>query len=59
MTRTYTPKPARVPSYVQESRTRWCVTGTAYGYLHTTAGDIRTWATYSGAYKACRRYVAL
>lgn len=37
---------------------KYIVVGTAYGYLHTTAGDIRTWASYSGAYKAAKKYQA-
>lgn len=38
---------------------RFCVVGTQYGYWHTTSGDVRTWATASGARKAARRYVPL
>jgi hypothetical protein len=34
----------------------YAITGTMYGYLHTTGGDIRTWRSYSGAYKAAIRY---
>ena len=45
----YTPKPVRYGD-------KWAITGTMYGFLHTTAGDIRTWASYSGAYKAAIRY---
>lgn len=37
---------------------RYCVIGTAYGHLHTTGGDVRTWGSYSGAYKASRDYRA-
>lgn len=39
--------------------TRYIVIGTQYGYIHTTAGDVRTWRTYSGAHKAKQRYVPL
>lgn len=38
---------------------RYIIIGTAYGHLHTTGGDIRTWRTYSGAYKAARDYMPL
>jgi hypothetical protein len=38
---------------------RFAVVGTNYGYIHTTAGDIRTWASYSGARRAARNYVGL
>ncbi len=37
---------------------RYCVIGTQYGHIHTTAGDVKTWGSYSGARKAARRYVA-
>ena len=36
---------------------RYCVIGTQYGHIHTTAGDIRTWATYSGARRAMIAYI--
>lgn len=35
---------------------RYCVSGTDYGYLRNTSGDLRTWRTYSGAYAAMRKY---
>ena len=37
----------------------FCVIGTHYGYLHTSAGDIRTWKSASGARKAAKRYAAI
>lgn len=37
----------------------YCVIGTQYGYIHTTAGDLRTWKSYSGARRAARNYVPL
>ena len=49
MTYPYTPKPIRYYG-------KWAITGTMYGFLHTTGGDIRTWNSYSGAYKAAIRY---
>lgn len=33
----------------------YIIIGTDYGYVHTTAGDIRLWKTYSGAYKWLRK----
>lgn len=38
---------------------RFIVIGTQYGYWRTTGGDVRTWATVSGACKAIKRYVPL
>ena len=38
---------------------RYVVIGTNYGYIHTTSGDIRTWKSKSGAYRAARNYVGL
>lgn len=35
---------------------RFIVIGTAYGHLHTSGGDVRTWATYSGARRAAVNY---
>ena len=37
----------------------FCVIGTAYGYWHTSGGDVRVWQTASGAYRAAKRYVPL
>lgn len=37
--------------------TRFAVFGTDYGHLHNTAGGMRLWKTYSGAYAAMRKYV--
>jgi hypothetical protein len=31
--------------------TKYCLIGTDYGYVHTSAGDVRTWDTISGAKK--------
>ena len=45
----YTPKPVKYHG-------KWAINGTMYGFLHTTGGDIRTWKSYSGAYKAAIRY---
>lgn len=46
----YTPKPKKLDNG------RYAIVGTMYGFLHTTAGDVRTWGTYSGAYKAAIKY---
>ena len=37
---------------------KYCVIGTVYGYLHTSGGDVRTWYSYSGAYRAAKNYQA-
>jgi hypothetical protein len=36
---------------------RYCVIGTQY--WHTSAGDVRTWSSVGGAYKAIKRYQPL
>jgi hypothetical protein len=38
---------------------RYIVIGTQYGFLHTTAGDVRTWKTVRGAEHAIERYAPL
>ena len=38
---------------------RYCVIGTAYGYIHTRSGDVRTWTTYSGARRGLLRYTPI
>lgn len=35
---------------------RYIIIGTDYGYIHTSGGNVRTWKTYSGAYKFIRKY---
>jgi hypothetical protein len=37
---------------------KFIVIGTQYGHLHTSGGDVRTWASYSGARKAATAYKA-
>ena len=39
-----------------DGSTRFIVIGTEYGHLHTSGGDVRTWASYSGARKAANSY---
>ena len=36
--------------------TRFAVTGTDYGRLRNTSGDLRLYRSYSGAYKMAKRY---
>lgn len=38
---------------------RYVVIGTQYGHIHTTAGDVRTWKTYSGAKRFLNNYQAI
>ena len=63
--RTGRPRAVRAPDYMYHSRTpaslrtKWVVIGTDYGYLHNTAGEVRTWDTRSGAAAAAKRYVSL
>lgn len=52
-----TPTVARF--HVGQGVYRYVVIGTAYGYWHTSGGDVRTWQTASGARKAAKRYVPL
>lgn len=36
--------------------TKYICIGTAYGYIHTSCGDVRTWDSYSGARKFLVKY---
>ena len=49
----------QVAKFVVGNNVRYIVIGTDYGYLRTTGGDIRTWKSYSGAWKAVQRYLPL
>lgn len=40
-------------------KTRYAVIGTAYGWLHTTGGDIRMWRSASGARRAAKLYCGI
>ena len=59
-TRTGPPRATRAPDYMYhsrtpaEKRTLWVVAGTAYGYLHNTAGEVRTWKSRSCAAKIAK-----
>jgi hypothetical protein len=44
-------------SWEPEPRILFAVVGTEYGYLHTSAGDVRTWCSYSGTRKAAIKYI--
>jgi len=43
--------------YVTPTDLRYCIIGTDYGHIHTTAGDVRTWRSKSGAYRYLREYL--
>lgn len=45
--------------YVSSNEYRFIVIGTQYGYLHKTNGDIYTWRSYSGAYRAAKNYIPI
>ena len=36
---------------------KFIVIGTTYGHIRTTSGDIRTWASYSGAQRFAKNYL--
>lgn len=38
---------------------RYAVAGASYGYIHNTAGGIRTWKSASGARHGLKRYVEI
>lgn len=38
---------------------RYCIIGTQYGHIHTTGGNVRTWATANGARRFLRSYTPL
>lgn len=37
---------------------RYIVIGTAYGFLHTCMGSVKTWRLYSGARRAAKNYIS-
>ena len=41
------------------TKERFIVAGTDYGYLHTSAGDMRFWRSASGARRAAKLYRAI
>ena len=38
---------------------KYAVTGTTYGWLHNTSGDVRTWRSASAVRAAAKRYVGI
>jgi hypothetical protein len=46
-------------SWAGPVRVLYAVCGTEYGYIHTPSGEVRTWGSYSGAYRAMRRYMSI
>lgn len=54
-TREVSPQVARF--HMGDGTYRYVCIGTDYGHIHTTSGDVRTWATYSGARRFLRAYI--
>ena len=52
-------KPQIAKIRVAGTEYRYCVIGTQYGYIYTAGGDVRTWRSYSGAYKFLKQYQPL
>ena len=52
-------KPTVAKFHMGKGEYRFIVIGTNYGHIHTTAGDVRTWKSYSGARRAARNYIGL
>ena len=52
-------KPTVAKIRITGTHYRFCVIGTAYGFWHTSGGDVRTWQTANGARRAAARYVPL
>lgn len=52
-------KPQVAKFRVKGSEYRFVVIGTQYGHIHTSGGDVRTWGSYSGAYKFLKQYSPL
>ncbi|MEF2253322.1 hypothetical protein RSP795_10140 [Ralstonia solanacearum] len=51
--------PTAAKFHMGDGTYRYVVIGTEYGFIHTTAGDVRTWGSRSGAGKAATNYVGL
>jgi hypothetical protein len=49
-------QPTVAKFWVTNDKLAYCVIGTDYGYIHTSAGDVRVWNSRSGAYKAAKDY---
>lgn len=52
-------KQPTVARLIRGDTTYFVVVGTDYGYLRNSAGDTRTWRSYSAARRAAKRYVPL
>jgi len=52
-------KPTVAKFHVNNGVYKFVVVGTDYGHLHTSGGDVKTWNSYSGAYRAAKSYVSL
>ena len=51
-------KPTVARLHVGNGVYRFCIIGcTAYGYLRTRDGDVRTWESFSGASAAARKFI--
>ena len=50
-------KPTVAKFHLGAGEYRYVVIGTNYGYIRTTSGDVRTWRSYSGAWRAAKNYV--
>lgn len=51
------PQVARFKLHRDKNLIVYCVVGTDYGYIHTSAGDVRIWRSYSGARRFLREYL--
>jgi hypothetical protein len=51
-------KPTVARFEVTPGKYAFIVIGTEYGHIHTSSGDVRTWASRSGAQRAASRYVS-
>lgn len=49
-------KPCVAKFHVSNGEYHYIVIGTDYGHTHTSGGDVRTWKSYSGAYKFLKQY---
>jgi len=49
-------KPCIAKFHIGDAEYRYVVIGTDYGHIHTSSGDVRTWKSYSGAYKFLCKY---
>jgi len=49
-------KPTVARLHIKRGVYQYIVIGTAYGYLRTTGGDVRTWRSYSGARRVASAY---